>query len=294
MATTTQLALPVRAASPLALWHLLSLDAPTVAALWTLFIARTADVRLPLIAPLAMALGVWILYAADRLLDARREHRSIRPANLEARHLFHHKHRRRFLAAICTATAALGAMLPLLDRAAIALYLIEGALLAVWFGVLHATRNADRLPKEIAVGLFFSAAVFIPTVAREPAQRPALAPAAVLFAVLCALNCLFIYRWEHTVEVRLHSATQPPHLTTRLALSRLHPLTLATIAAAILLTGLMPAAERLISAACVLSAALLLALDSRRDHLSRVHLRAAADAALLTPLLLMPLILLLR
>jgi hypothetical protein len=60
-----------RHAGPLALWHLLSLDAPTIAALWTWFIASANHIHLPIASTLAMALAVWMLYAADRLMDAR-------------------------------------------------------------------------------------------------------------------------------------------------------------------------------------------------------------------------------
>ena len=71
MATTTQIIAPARVTSPLALWHLLSLDAPTVAALWTYFIARANHVQLSYAVPAAMFLAVWLIYAADRLLDTR-------------------------------------------------------------------------------------------------------------------------------------------------------------------------------------------------------------------------------
>ena len=75
MATATPTKPPLKTIShhtnPLALWHLLSLDAPTVAALWTWFIASANHIRLPLSSALAMALAVWMLYAADRLMDAR-------------------------------------------------------------------------------------------------------------------------------------------------------------------------------------------------------------------------------
>ena len=63
---------------PLELWHLLSLDAPTVAVLWTWFIAASVHIALPLTSLLAMGLVVWMLYAADRLLDARLLHGRLR------------------------------------------------------------------------------------------------------------------------------------------------------------------------------------------------------------------------
>ena len=204
---------------------------------------------------------------------------------LEARHLFHHRHRTRYLTGIVCAAIALTTLLPQLDTAAIRLYLIEGALLVAWFLILHATRLAHRLPKELAVGLFFAAAIFIPTVARHPDLRLALLPGAILFGVLCSLNCLFIYAWEHEHPHPLREI--PPHPTTRFALRHITALTLAEIAAALTLALLYPAGLSVIPAACALAAALLLILDRTRRQLGRTTLRAAADLALLTPLLLL-------
>ena len=280
MAATTQIAAPSRTRSPIALWHLLSLDAPTVAALWTWFVARASHIHLPPAAPAAMAVTVWMLYAADRILDAQR---TAAGEDLEARHHFHHRHRRAFLVGIALAAITLAALLPQLDPAAIRLYFAEGALLAAWFVILHATPSAHRLPKEIAVGLFFSAAVFIPTIARAPALRPTLRPTAILFAALCSLNCVFIYAWEHG-----HQNAQPPHATTRLALAHLPALGIAIAIAGTSLTLVDPASPKPIAAACALSAALLLVLHSNRTRISRTHLRAAADLVLLTPILLLP------
>ena len=284
MAATTQIAAPTtRSASPLALWHLCSLDAPTVAALWTWFIARTSHVRLPPAAPIAMALAVWILYAADRLLDVR--HLNDRRNELEARHFFHLRHRRAFLAGIALSALALAAVLPSLPAPSIRLYLVEGALLTGWFLVLHATPVSHRLPKEIAVGLFFAAAVFIPTVARQPSLRPGLLPVAALFAALCGLNCLFIYAWEHETPGTI---ARQAHPTTRLALAHLPTLTVLTATAGGVLCLLHVSSSGLIPAACALAALLLLLLDRNRRQLSRTSLRAAADLAMLTPILVLP------
>ena len=301
MATTTQttkLVAPAKATGPLSLWHLLSLDAPTVAALWTWFIARANHVGLPLASPVAMTLAVWMLYAADRLLDARMlntdPHGSHPRDQLEARHFFHHRHRRAFLVGIAFAGMGIAALLPRLDPAAIRLYLMEGALLFVWFLILHATRSAHRLPKEIAVGLFFSAAIFIPTVARAPGLRIVLLPCAPLFAALCSLNCLFIHAWEHergspTQREDWPPSTRPAHATTHLALAHLNALAISVAIAGAALAFMHPHPDqRPIAIACSLAAALLLALDRSRKRLSRVNLRAAADLALLTPLLLLP------
>jgi hypothetical protein len=287
VATFVQVATPARGASPLALWHLLSLDAPSIAALWVWFIARSQHIYLPAASPIAMALAVWMLYAADRLLDTR-ELRTQRPSvsgEFEARHFFHHRHRRIFLPGIVASAIGLGALSLRLDPAAIHLYLLEGALLVSWLTVLHATHSAHRLPKEIAVGIFFCTAVFIPTVARQPALRASLLPPAILFAALCSINCLFIYAWEHE---GFAPNVQRPHLTTRIAIRRLPLLAIGLSVVAIVVAFLQSAANRPISCACLLSLALLLALHVRRDRLSRNDLRAAADLALFTPLLLIP------
>lgn len=286
--------------SPLTLWHLLSLDAPTVAVLWTWFLGRTAGLHLSFACCAAMFLAVWILYAGDRLLDARclRELRSTspqrvhgRPPTLELRHVFHHRHRLRFAPAIAVAALLLASLIPRLPGPALRLYSIEGGLLLVWLGLVHGFRVPVRLPKEFVVGAFFSAAVFIPTVARHPGLRPALLPAAVLFAGVCTLNCLFIHAWESRPN---HPSDHPPdhsspiHPLVAAAAAHLTALGCAGIAFAAALGWALPAQLRPVAVACLLATALLLTLHAARNRFGRTPLRAAADLALLTPLLLLP------
>jgi len=292
------------------LWHLVSLDAPTVAMLWTWFLARTNHISLPATAILAMGTAVWMLYAADRLLDSRAiEFRTSSKAvivtlsnakgknprllfeapasasiDLEPRHYFHRNHQRAFRCGILFASISLALLLPQLAPQSIRLYLVLGTLLFGYFILIHVNsaaiqHNSHRLPKELAVGVFFSAATFIPTVASDPSLRLALLPAAILFAVLCSLNCLFIYHWEHPAT---SSETNP---ATNIAL-RLLPL----ISAIALVSGLILAVfdhslPRPIPAACSLATILLLLLHRNRHHLSPTTLRAAADICLLTPFL---------
>jgi hypothetical protein len=298
--------------SPLAHWHLLSLDAPSIASLWTIFIARCAGLTLHWSQPAAMFIAVWMIYAADRLLDARLldaglldadlrdglpQARRSPPPELEARHRFHHHHRGGFLAFIVLAALALVMLLESVPTAALHLYALLATLVAAWLLLIHArplpTAASHRLPKELAVGVFFSAAVFIPTVAREPTLRSALLPAAALFATVCTLNCLFLYAWEHPTP-RLQA-----HWTTRWATAHLIDLATLVVAVAALamLSGTLqplapPLSARLSlsrwpALACALSTALLLLLHLFRRRLSTIHLRASADLVLLTPLLLM-------
>lgn len=282
----------------LVLWHLLSLDAPTVATVWTLFIASAAHLHLPDRVPVAMFAAVWVLYAADRLLDsrilasARWSPRLTEPPQptlealgpealgLEARHFFHHQHRRPIIAGILLAALLLAALVPQLDPASIRLDLVLGSLLFAYFVLIHATASAHRLPKEISVGLFFAAAVFIPTISRAPQLRLSLLPIAALFAVLCSLNCLFIYRWEHAPD-RYSASLPEPLWLTRTTLGHL-PTIAATLAAASLAVAV--ATHQSTTVPIALSAVLLLGLDHNRNRLAPLTLRAAADLVLLTPL----------
>jgi hypothetical protein len=229
-----------------------------------------------------MAITVWMLYAADRLMDVRLLNVDpCRQQDLEARHYFHLRHRAWFLTGIFLASIALAALLPHFDANAIHLYLLLGGLVVGYFLLIHATRSAHRLPKEIAVGLFFAAAIFIPTVARRPELRLSLLPFALLFAALCSLNCLFIYAWEHD-----NSPGDPPHAITSFALRNLPSLTVLLTLFSACITLFDHHAPWPVPYAIALSAALLLLLHNHRLAIAPVTLRAAADLALTTPLLL--------
>jgi hypothetical protein len=229
-----------------------------------------------------MFIAVWLLYAADRLLDARP---GASEAELEARHRFHHQHRRAFLMTAVLASLVLAALLHLLPAATLHLYTLLATLLAAWLLLIHARAlpATHRLPKELAVGLFFPAAVFIPTVAGQSALRMQLLAPAMLFAATCTLNCLFVYAWEHPADCSF------AHITTRWATQHLRALTATTVAVAVALAFLMRHSSTFaLPSACAISAAFLLALHRFRSQFRRTDLRALADAALLSPLLLLP------
>ena len=272
MATTVQAVAEVRVHARftsrwLAGWHLLSLDAPTVAAVWTWFIARACGTALPWQSVAAMFNAVWVLYAADRLLDARGT------IGLEARHLFHRQHQASFRWGIAAGCAVLAILVPRMITAAVRLDLVLGALLVAWFVVIHSGQRP--LPKEFVVGIFFAAAVFVPTIARQPDLRGELIVPAVLFAALCCLNCLFIFAWEHEDPdgTVVHGFTV---LASRWAI---------WLAAALAVLCLAARGGPMLHA-IALSAGLLMGAHTLRHQIERTTLRAVADLALLTPLLL--------
>lgn len=274
-------------------WHLLSLDAPTVAALWSWSVARAVHIRLPWTAPLLLALGTWLVYVADRLLDGVR---IAADGQLRERHLLYARHRGKLLAAALVVGLALlwlvtTHMSPAARREDTALF---GAAL-IYFLVIHLGGSLSKFgierwfPKEIAVAVVFAAAVAVPAWSRLPGSRTSLIPLVATFSSLCWLNCVAIEKWERTPPgvARTSSAAQP-HASTRWALR--HVGLVACSLALLAVIGCVQStrigdhvAMSALYLACALSAMLFPLLDLSR--LNSLELRIAADAALLTPLL---------
>ena len=279
--------------SALELWHLLSLDAPTVAVVWLLFIALASGQSPGLATPIALFLAVWILYAADRLLDAQPWIRSAGAGSaciagselpeLEFRHHFHHRHRSTFLALLVLAATLLAFTLARLPLPILEAETLLALLLLPWLLTVHRSSSRQPLPKEFPVGIFFAAGVSLPTLVRSPSLLPVLLPGAALFACVCTLNCVLLYAWEHPHD-RTHA-----HPATRWAVDRLPALALGLLLIATATATLFPlfssSALRAMPLACALSTALLLGLHRYRGHLEALRLRALADLVLLTPLL---------
>lgn len=268
-------------------WHLLSLDAPTVAALWSWFFARAMHRPLPLYAPILLALGTWLLYVADRILDG------LRPSQgepLRERHHFHTRHRNAFLlAASCIALLLAWFVLTRMGAEAFREDSWIGIFAAMYLFAVHRKRNGGGhyLPKELAVAILFAAATAVPAWSRLGIGREQLAPAVVFFASLCWINCVGIEKWE---AVGPSAKQGKAHPTTRWA--GLHLRSIVTIIALFSLSAAVLAPTRGLMAvylAALFSSGLLFMLDARSATMAPLHLRIAADAALLTPLAFFPL-----
>jgi hypothetical protein len=261
-----------------AYWHLLSLDAPTVAILWAWALGRAAHVRSSPVAIAVLGIGTWLIYIADRLLDSRR---SAPAANLRERHFFHARHRTDLLVAGSIAAAPL--LWLIADHMSAPARREDTLLFAVsmlYFTVVHLRPLPMSLPfrREFAVGVIFAGATAIPAWSMPGAPHGELLLPVLLFAALCCLNCLAIDDWERSGP------------------SRRFPVSAAALvvaAAAAALTLHQPASASL-DAAALLSALILFGLDRLRyrgtthsGSISAFALRIAADAALLTPLLLL-------
>lgn len=288
--------------APWVWWHLLSLDAPTVAALWCWFFAYAARVHLRGVALPTLALGTWCVYVADRLLDGWRARET---ARLRDRHWFYLRHRRLFTVAWMAAAVPLGYLiLARVQRGVRADDLALGLIGAVYFLLIHAGQGsrgtepwmqpsklprateedlARWFPKEMAVGFLFAIATAVPTWARISADRGALLAAVFAFGCLCWLNCVAIQVWEdaHAASAR----SRPPRLTAFLG-RHLRRFSMAVGALGLTLAGVTAHTPWWpVFAAVLLSAALFLGLARASERWSALSLRIAADAALLTPLL---------
>jgi hypothetical protein len=256
--------------APLEIWHLLSLDAPTVAAVWTAFFAASFHVVLPWTAPLALALAVWIFYAADRLSDARHP-----ASSLEDRHHFHAQHARGFFVAIGFAAPTVLVLLAELPHTIRIAWLFLVLPLVGYASAVHLLKL--QVPKEWMVGLFFAIATAAPCLLDNGHTAEWLCAAA--FGILCWLNCVRIARAESAATDR----------STAWAVDHFRAITLAfAIANAFVAVCLSQA--RSVALALMAAALLLRALDHLEPRTSAVRMRALADAALLTPLLLWPLL----
>lgn len=283
---------PISAPRPFALWHLASLDAPTVAVVWSLAFAWAAGVRLPPWLPFMLALAVFAVYVFDRLLDARSALLDSHFHRLLERHRFHWRHRRILAplaaAAACAVAWMILALMPPLARERNSI--LAAASLA-YFARVHSThRQRPFLPpiltKELLVGLLFTGGCVLPTMGALRAFHhaplwPLLGPP-VFFAALASLNCHAIDAWEPSGESRANHAASSSIPAQGIVMS------LAGLLLAVLLFSPQPRAAAILAAGAI-SALLLAMLDHHRGQLSPVTLRAAADLVLLTPALLVPL-----
>ena len=247
-----------------------------MAALWCWAFGRAVRLRLDPSLPVALALGTWLFYVADRLLDARYSPGSM----LQERHYFHQRHRSQFVTATVPIAIALTVLVARMPSSLIAAYCALGMFSLVYLALVHLPARARRrslpyFPKEFAVALLFAAATALPAwdaaMRRLPgmSQHDPLLFLCPLFAALCWLNCTAIEKWEQHRHGR-----------------RVEWLAAIIVAASCLsLFGLINHPARWLAVAAAVSAALFLVLD--RGRLAAGSRRIAADLVLLTPVLLL-------
>ncbi len=281
----------VEGARLLRFWHLASLDAPTVAVVWSLSFAKTAGVRLPLWVPVLIALGTWFVYVGDRILDTWHALKADKLESLRERHFFQWRHRRVLIplagfAALAAAAIIFGVMpLTVRERDSV----LAAAALAYFSGIhvpgMRPQWFARLQSKELLVGLLFTAGCALPTLTRlhgavgDGLPVELLLMVMVCYAALAWLNCAAIDQWEAS-RGKAGGGEASRGLGTGRSARRI------ATGAVVLVLACAPIAPRLsmLAAACAASALLLAWLDRQRNRLTPLALRCAADLVLLTPL----------
>lgn len=271
---------------PLKLWHLASLDAPTVAVVWAGAFGWAAHIHVPALLLVVLGLVVWSLYIGDRLLDARGGINGTGSHALQERHWFHWRHRQVLLPmGTGAALVALGMIASRLSGLAIGRDALVGLATLAYFSGVHTAGTPSRLKRavsrlisrELIVGLIFSAGCLLPAVtsANTIPPGPAFLLIGLYFSALAWLNVHAIDCWEATAWPR-RSVWVPACVAGSTGLL-----------AALLFAGHAPRAASVLALGAV-SALLLAVLDRARSRMTPLTLRIAADAVLLTPALLTP------
>jgi len=179
------------------LWpNVLTLQAPLVAVLWQVLLARSLHLRLNPFEPWALAMAVWLIYVADHLIDTAGP---VAGAWEPPRKEFCRRHWSKFLGV----SIAVGLTLAdLMSRWFWTPTVQAGWALALavagYFALIHVAPASWRggWPREVAVATVFSLGTFLAVWAEDGRRLSHLLPAAVLFAMLCWTNCSVIETWE--------------------------------------------------------------------------------------------------
>lgn len=284
---TLEPAVAIPASTPDHPWiwlNILSLDAPIVALLWQALFSRSLHIHIRWPPIVALGLSTWMIYAVDRLLDARL------PSNgpMSLRHKFSRRHRTLMLTSVGFAAALLLwtclHLRPIVFQNGI--WMVEAV--TVYFAIVHFAPVAIRRlwPKELAVGVLFALGTCVATWslaghAGTAGSRLMLVTPTLLFAALCSLNCIAIECWEW----RRTEKVTPIHPLTAWVGARIHWTALTIAALALVFIPIEPL--RPVFIAGIFSAATFVWLSARSDSLPLDTLRLLADAALLSPLLLL-------
>lgn len=274
------------------LWPLLwltalSLDAPAVAVLWQLLFARTFHVELSPVITILLALVVWLIYVADRVLDTLKASSN----GIEApRHLFYRRHLWAFLPPFC-AVFLLTAWMSLteLDMRTFRNGLVILLAVGVYLLMTHfLSPGRERLPKEMLVGVLFALGTCFPVWEHVPSGFTAMLAPYLIFTVLCWLNCVAI-EFEEWSRLR-NGEFGSPHPWT-LWMGRNFMLIMfatAVVTVCLFATGFGRSSWELLASE-LLSAVALGLFRYKEGSLSTGKFRVLMDLALFTPLLFLAL-----
>jgi len=266
--------------------NLLSLDAPIVAAVWLFAFSRAFESPVDFPVYAVLFLTVWSIYVADRLLDGFRQAKWDLATE---RHRFVRRHQKRFIGLLLILLSlAAGLTLKALSIDLIVTGLVLCAVVAIYFTAF--VRLFPQLKplraKEFACGFVFAAgtAIGVDAVRHGVLSHPArFLPPILLFAALCIFNCLIIAARERFTDEANDPAaasTWWTHLDRDLTA---FGMALMALSGSAWFIGSQP----YLYSACLISAVALTSVHFFQSHFSSAMPRVLADAALLSPLLLL-------
>ena len=270
--------------TPWWLWpNLLNLDSPLLAVIWQEQFARIADVSLGWGERVLLFCCTWLVYCADRALDAAESGGQTETA----RHAIQLQGKPIWLgvSAAVLVVALVLAVTTLNSRA----WLGGGVVLfftAAHFGATHwwPSLRSRFWPKEWHVGFVFSAGCALLVWSQSPSAWPSLLLPVLGFGALCAMSCSHITAWEVVTVDRDDPGSllnAHPRFVRRLSWFDITLGMLAMMAAA----AIDQAAGQHAMAAVGISALGLAWLHDRCDQFSAEFLRVTGDFGLYTPLL---------
>jgi hypothetical protein len=267
--------------------NLLSLDAPLLAVVWQVMFARCFGAHVDAAQCAVLAMYVWLVYVADRALDGLRTGDSLHDT---ARHRFHRNNWPKLAPAFAiVAIAAAYMSLTCLGPALLRGYAWLAVAGAAYFALVHLrpARTVRRWPKELVVAILFAIGTCMPVLASGRYGGAVFAPVFALFAAALWINALGIECWEHARD-RAARERLAPRPTRALGL-HLEAAAWATCAAAATLALFHQgrADAWVIYASIAVTCAMLGVMDWQRGRLGGNAMRVLADAAFLTPLLML-------
>lgn len=174
----TRPSLPVKS-PPWWLWpHVLSLEAPLVAVLWQMGLAKAHGLHLMPMVHVGLGLVVWIIYVLDRLWDTFRQPK----AELDVRHAFYRRHR----------VLSMALLMPLALAA------------AAWIALKEIPEGI--LWQAVSIAVFVALYFFIYVARIAPALMPRPHAAALLFALGCTASIRFFSMPETWADPMLECA----------------------------------------------------------------------------------------
>jgi hypothetical protein len=261
---------------PLWLWpNLLGLDAPLIAVLWQGFIAACFHITLSWPARVTLALSVWAVYIAVRLLDSTRE-----PMSCEHRTMM-------TVLLVLALGSATGVSLFHIRPALFWAGILIVALVIFYLAAVH-RRPSWTISKEALVAILFTCGTMLAPWIRSDSRGGLLLASTTLFFV-CWANTSLIEMMEWR---RLRASQgQPPQAYTIAIVEHYRLCSLLFVAFVILLSVMKPEPElRWFLLAPLASASALYLLAAAEERFSPAASRVLADAALLSPLVIWPML----